>query len=142
MKDPLLWDQHPAKERATLEGYKKFFKESIDSKGALVVIDNSNGEVIGSSRYKLLESDLAIEIGWTVLSRTYWGGKYNSAMKELMINHAHDHFQNVLLYIAKENIRSQKAAEKIGGELLNDNDQLHLLQKGDSHVTYAIAKSS
>gem|GEM_PF-2708431 len=34
MKDPLIWDQHPAKERATLDGFTKFFNESLASKGA------------------------------------------------------------------------------------------------------------
>jgi|GEM_PF-7100580 len=61
-------------------------------------------------------------------------------MKQLMVNHALTHFKHVLLYIAKENLRSQKAAQKIGGEILNSSHELHLLQKGENHVTYVISK--
>ena len=49
--DPLIWEQHPAKERAEVEGFRRFFDEAMASGGAFVAIDRKTGKVIGSSRY-------------------------------------------------------------------------------------------
>ena len=140
--NPKLWDQHPAKERATLPGFTKFFYEGLEGKGMLVLIDKSNNEIIGSSRYKFLSEELsAVEIGWTFLEEKHWGGNVNGQMKSLMIAHAHKFVKNVLLYIDKQNIRSFKAAEKIGAIRLDENHPLHCLQKTDNHCSYLIEKT-
>jgi RimJ/RimL family protein N-acetyltransferase len=55
-----------------------------------------------------------IEIGWTFLTRRYWGGRYNWEMKQLMLAHAFKFVENVIFYVGENNIRSQKAMEKIG----------------------------
>ncbi len=52
-KDALIWEQHPSKDRFKKDVYAAFFKESMDSKGALLVIDKESNEVIGSTRFKL-----------------------------------------------------------------------------------------
>ena len=44
------------------------------------------------------------------------GGKYNKEVKSLMINHAFRFVDNVIFYIDKNNIRSQKAIEKLNGQ--------------------------
>lgn len=113
--DPLIWQQHPASDRYKKDVFRIFFDEAIRSGGALIAMDAENGDVIGSSRY---HGDCAetrtIEIGWTFLSRTCWGGKYNREMKKLMLEHAYQFVDSVLLIIGDTNTRSQKAAEKIG----------------------------
>ena len=114
--DPLIWQQHPVKTRSTREGFLSFFIESLNSKGALLIVDRITGDPIGSSRYKIIDEDSrVIEIGWTFLSRKYWGGVYNKAVKKLMINHALKEFKIVIFYIGKDNTRSQRAIWKIGG---------------------------
>ncbi|MEM7163173.1 MAG: GNAT family N-acetyltransferase [Bacteroidota bacterium] len=139
--DPLLWEQHPAKERATREGFRTFFDQGIHSGGMLSIIAKEQNRIIGSSRFKFLSEELsAVEIGWTFLARKYWGGQINRQMKQLMIEHAHQFVKNVLLFIDKSNIRSFKAAEKIGALRLNETHPLHCLQKTDYHCTYLIAK--
>ncbi|WP_104813224.1 GNAT family N-acetyltransferase [Aureitalea marina] len=55
--DPMIWDQHPAKERATKKGFDQFFDLSMNSGGALLIIDKNSDSVIGSSRYELHEDD-------------------------------------------------------------------------------------
>lgn len=122
--DPLIWELHKnGQPRSTAEGFKKFFAESMESGGAFVIIDRKNDKIIGSSRYKFVEgTDRAIEIGWTFLARTYWGGIYNHAIKRLMIDYAHQHFPEVFLNIAADNFRSQGAARKIGAQLLTEYD--------------------
>ncbi len=112
--DPEIWEQHPVKERAELYGFIKFFAESLKSKGALLIRDQSTGKAIGSSRFKLRpEFGNAVEIGWTFLSKQYWGGFYNGALKKLMISYALNHVSEVLLFVDKDNFRSQKAIEKL-----------------------------
>lgn len=113
-KDPLIWEQHPVK-RYKPAVFEQFFRESIDSHGALIVIDQKSRAVIGSSRFRELDYlDSAVEIGWTFLARKYWGGVYNESLKSLMINYALANFDEVIFYIAESNIRSSKAIEKIG----------------------------
>ena len=70
--------------------------------------------MIGSSRFHgLNEEKSEIEIGWTFLARSHWGGVYNQEMKQLMLRHGF--VQSVLFFIGPQNLRSQKAVEKIGG---------------------------
>jgi len=80
-KDPLIWEQHPCWDRYKREVFSEFFKESIRSKGALIIIDKSSNSIIGSTRFKPVNNvENAIEIGWSFLSRYYWGGKYNKSV--------------------------------------------------------------
>lgn len=115
-KDSLIWEQHPAKDRYQEEVFKEFFREALESGGAFAAIDSKNGKIIGSSRfYGYDEEKSEIEIGWTFLARSYWGGIYNKEMKQLMLHHAFKFVQSVIFLIGTQNFRSQKAVEKIGG---------------------------
>ncbi len=80
--------------------------------------------MIGSSRFfGYREEASEIEIGWTFLARSHWGGKYNAELKQLMLRHAFRVVDSVVLFISPENIRSQRAVEKIGGILEPDSDK-------------------
>ena len=141
-KDPLIWDQHPAK-RYKKEVFSEFFQQSLASGGAMIIIDNETAEVIGSSRFQSLEGFAnGIEIGWTFLARKYWGGKYNASIKNLMITHALKHVDYAFFIVAKENERSKKAMEKIGGRLVEPDEFTQLPDKGDQKVIYVIERSS
>lgn len=116
--DPLIWEQHPSKNRYQLDVFTSMFNDSLKSGGVLVVIDKSTSKIIGSSRY--YDADLEkgdVVIGYTFLARKYWGGEYNRQVKDLMINHALTYFKRALFHVDSNNIRSQKAMEKIGGVL-------------------------
>lgn len=114
--DPLVWEQHPDNERWKPEVFDKLFAESMDSGGALIVHDAASGEVIGSSRYWAYDEQLSeVEIGWTFLARSHWGGRYNGELKELMLEHAFRFVDSVVFWVGPENFRSQRAVEKIGG---------------------------
>jgi RimJ/RimL family protein N-acetyltransferase len=113
--DPLIWEQHPQSDRWREEVFREFFREAMSSGGAFLVTDVRDGRVIGSSRYHGYDPDASeVEIGWTFLARDYWGGKYNAEMKRLMIDHAFQFVERVVLLIGDRNFRSQRAAEKIG----------------------------
>jgi RimJ/RimL family protein N-acetyltransferase len=113
--DPLLWEQHPARTRYQEPVFQKLFQESLSSGGALVAIDNNTGTVIGSSRFNgYTPAASEVEIGWSFLARSHWGGHYNGEMKQLMLHHAFRFVDSVIFLIGPENIRSQRAIEKIG----------------------------
>ena len=114
--DPLIWEQHPARDRYKPDVFGAFFRESLESGGALIAIDRSSGHVIGSSRFHGYDPDVGeVEIGWTFLARSHWGGVYNGEMKALMVRHALSFVRRVIFLVAPQNIRSQKAVEKVGG---------------------------
>jgi N-acetyltransferase len=113
--DPLIWEQHPVKERSERQGFQLFFREALASGGALIVIDNRTQRVIGSSRFHGYDHEKSeVEIGWTFLARSHWGGRYNGEMKRLMLQHAFQFVRSVVFLIGPNNIRSQRAVEKIG----------------------------
>jgi len=113
--DPLIWEQHPNNDRHRVEIFREFFREAMESGGALIAIDSRDGTVIGSSRFHGHDEEKSeIEIGWTFLARSHWGGVYNGEMKELMLRHAFRFVKNVVFLIGPRNIRSQRAVEKIG----------------------------
>ena len=114
--DPLIWEQHPVKDRYKEEVFQEFFREAMESGGALVAMDAKDGRVIGSSRFHGCDEERSeVEIGWTFLARSYWGGLYNGEMKRLMLGHAFRFVESVVFLIGPHNLRSQKAVEKIGG---------------------------
>jgi RimJ/RimL family protein N-acetyltransferase len=114
--DPLIWEQHPVRDRYQEEVFKGFFREALESGGALIAIDSNGGRVIGSSRFHgYNEKKSEIEIGWTFLARSHWGGIYNKEMKQLMLRHAFRFVNSVIFVVGTQNVRSQRAIEKIGG---------------------------
>ncbi len=114
--DPLIWEQHPVRNRHESTAFRAFFEESLESGGALVAIDVKSQRIIGSSRFHGYDQERSeVEIGWTFLARSHWGGHYNGEMKRLMLQHAFRSVSHVVLLVGLQNIRSQRAVEKIGG---------------------------
>jgi RimJ/RimL family protein N-acetyltransferase len=117
--DPLIWEQHPASNRHEEEVFREFFREAMASGGALIATDIRTQQVIGSSRFHGYdEARREVEIGWTFLARSHWGGRYNGDMKQIMLRHAFRFVDSVVFVIGPLNIRSRRAVEKIGGILV------------------------
>src|SRR5215831_5142004 len=106
--DPLVWEQHPARDRYKEDVFKELFRGALESGGALVAIDSKDGRVIGSSRFHGHdEGKSEVEIGWTFLARSHWGGVYNGEMKRLMLRHAFQFVSSVVFVVGSQNLRSQ-----------------------------------
>ncbi len=136
--DPLVWEQHPASDRYQEKVFREFFREALESGGALIVINRATQKTIGSSRYFSFEPEKSeIEIGWTFLARSHWGGKYNGGLKRLMLDHAFRFVENVIFKIGPTNFRSRKAVEKIGGALTEGWEETTLTAE---HIVYRIKK--
>src|SRR3954467_2916166 len=117
--DPLIWEQHPARDRYQKPVFRKLFDESMASGGALVAVERATDRIIGWSRYHGYDAGASeVEIGWSFLERRYWGGRYNGEMKRLMLAHAFGFVNRVIFTIAANNVRSRRAVERIGGVLV------------------------
>jgi RimJ/RimL family protein N-acetyltransferase len=139
--DPLIWEQHPASDRYKEEVFRKFFDEALQSRGALVVLDPETQQIIGSSRYFGFNPQASeIEIGWTFLARSHWGGRYNGEVKRLMIDHAFKFVDNVFFLVGPLNQRSRKALEKIGATFSGKHEVGDVDGKMMDLVIYEIRK--
>ena len=128
--DPLIWQQHPESDRYTREVFQKYFDGALESKGAFAIVDRKNSRIIGSSRYCNLDPNTReIEVGWTFLEREFWGGAYNLELKKLMLDHAFRFVDRVVFVVGEDNLRSQKALEKIGARFRSK------IKKPDRHGT-------
>ncbi len=137
--DPLIWEQHQMKDRWQPLPFDRFFEEALASGGALIISENPSGKIIGSSRYQRVGRNLdQLEIGWTFLARSHWGGKYNQAAKKLMINHAFRYFDQIIFIIDQDNIRSQKAVQKIGGRIMSDQEAAGLDLKSSNNLAFVV----
>lgn len=123
--DPLVWEQHPNKNRYEIEVFTKLFEEAIESKSAFVIIDQKTNEIAGSSRYYDFKPEKSeIAIGYTFIARKYWATNFNRNLKNLMLNYAFQYVDSVLFHVGETNFRSQKAVEKLGaikiGEVIGE----------------------
>jgi N-acetyltransferase len=76
---------------------------ALESGGALVAVDRKTETIIGSSRYCGYEPEKReVEIGWTFLARSHWGGHYNGEMKRLMLGHAFKFVDSVIFVVGKK----------------------------------------
>jgi N-acetyltransferase len=139
--DPLIWELHPYNDRWQEPRFRSYFDEGMASSGALVAIDNQSGAVIGNSRFANYAPERnEIEIGWTFLIRSVWGGAYNREMKSLMLTHAFQYFDSVRFNIGANNFRSRGAIEKIGAQLDGAYD-VAFQDRIIPHVIYRITKA-
>jgi RimJ/RimL family protein N-acetyltransferase len=137
--DPLIWEQHPSKDRYKREVFENFFKGAIESGGAFRVIDNTNGALIGSSRY--YDYDAAkrqVSVGYTFIARSHWARHFNRALKELMLDHAFKFVDRVTFQVGKENWRSRKAMEKLGAVYLGEEAVSYYGEAAKPNVIFKI----
>ena len=142
--DPLIWELHPASDRWQEPVFRAYFADALAQGGALAVIDKRSGAIIGSSRMQAYDpaNGGSVEIGWTFLARSHWGGGINREMKRLMLAHALQYVERVDFRVGENNLISRRAMEKIGG-LLSDRSELAETTNGPVlNVIYEITRES
>jgi len=139
--DPEVWAIHPQHDRWQEPVFRRFFADALARGGALVVIDKASGTVVGSSQYKE-PSGGTVEIGWTFLATSHWGGSYNREMKRLMLAHAFRFVDRVEFRVGESNLRSRRAMEKIGGRLTDRFDVVETPGEPMRHVIFEITRDS
>ena len=143
--DPLVWELHPANDRWQEPVFRAFFADALAKGGALAVIDKVSGAIIGSSRMQGFDpaDGGSVEIGWTFLARSHWGGETNREMKRLMLAHALNCVARVDFRVGENNLRSRRAMEKIGGRLTDRDGGVDQYASGPArHVVYEIRRET
>ncbi len=142
--DRELWALHPSHDRWQEPVFRAFFKDALQQGGALAVVDLASGGVIGSSRFQAHDpSDGGrVEIGWTFLSRHYWGLGYNAEVKALMLSHAFGFVDRALFRVGADNVISRKAMAKIGGQLTGESTVEERVGRPVEHLVYQITRES
>ena len=107
------------------------------SRGAVLVLDRRTGAVIGTSRFHGYDPERSeVEIGWTFLARSHWGGLYNRELKALMLGHAFRFVRTVVFLVQPRNVRSQRAVEKLGAVRIGERFDA----SGKRSLAYSIAR--
>ena len=139
--DSLIWEQHPERDRYKKDVFRIFFKDALESGGAFVIIDRKTQRIIGSTRFYGYDPEKSeIEIGWTFLARKYWGGRYNAEMKRLLLNHAFRFVESVVFFVGEDNVRSQKAMEKVGAIKVGTATRVYGNHPPTPNLKYVIKK--
>ena len=109
------------------ENYDKMFdayfnmaldKQVMGGQQSFVIRQAKDDRVIGMTRlYEISEKDKLATIGYTWYVPSVWGKIHNKECKLLLLQYIFEtlQFNRAELRVAHQNIRSQKAVEKIGG---------------------------
>lgn len=139
--DPKIWEQHPNKDRYQREVFENFFQGAIESKGAFKIMDKSSNEVAGSTRfYDYNPDENSIFIGYTFYATKFWGSKLNPQVKKLMLDHIFQFVNKVYFHVGKNNIRSQKAMEKLGAKKVDEVNVAYFGEPEKLNVVFEIDK--
>jgi len=91
---------------------------SVGLQKTFVIFRVSDDSIIGMTRfYGIDEKQKRLDIGYTWYIPEVWGLVYNKECKLLLLQYAFEilKYNRVGFHVAHQNIRSQKAVEKIGG---------------------------
>ncbi|SER44431.1 Protein N-acetyltransferase, RimJ/RimL family [Gracilibacillus ureilyticus] len=149
-KDASIW-RHLPKTIQVFDDMQLFVNEAIEKMETgteipFVIIDKQSDEIVGSTRFLDISNfTRSLEIGWTWLTPHVWGTKVNMECKYLLLKYCFEKLNliRVQLKTDEQNIRSQKAIERIGckkeGILRN-----HMIRKDGTYrnsVIYSIIEN-
>lgn len=83
-----------------------------------VILHKATNKLIGSTRlFEIFPNDKKLEIGWTWITKEFWGTEINLECKLLLLSFCFETLKanRVQLKTKDTNIRSRRAIEKIGG---------------------------
>jgi N-acetylmuramic acid 6-phosphate etherase len=115
--DPLIWEQHSARDRHERPVFDRYFLDRLATRGALAVED-AQGRIVGlSGYYDWNPADRSVVVGYTFLVRALWGTGANAELKRLMLDHAFRWADTAWFHVSPGNVRSQRALAAIGARL-------------------------
>jgi RimJ/RimL family protein N-acetyltransferase len=139
--DPEIWEQHPNKDRWKIEVFKVYFDGAIQSKGAFKIVDKTNGNIIGCTRfYDYNEKENEILIGYTFYGTSYWGKGYNHAVKTLMLDYIFQFVSKVYFHVGADNIRSQIAIGRLGSTKIDEQTVTYFGERPKLNHIYSLTK--
>lgn len=124
-REPRIWEY--TKSILVNDQYEQNFQNYINlaldpqntgGQVSFVIFDANTRQLIGMTRYYRFEpAHKRLSIGFTWYTPAVWGKVHNRECKLLLLQYAFEtlKFQRVEFEVAHQNVRSQKAVEKIGG---------------------------
>ena len=93
--------------------------DSMSDRQAFVVINESNGKVIGTTSFHdILPTSKRLEIGYTWYAKSYWRTHVNTTCKLILLTYIFEtlKYQTVGWRTDIDNYRSQQAIERLGAK--------------------------
>lgn len=139
--DPMIWEQHPSKDRWQQDVFRIFFEGAIKSKGAFRIVAKASGDIIGSTRiYDYNEEDNSVFIGYTFYATAYWGTGINHSVKELMLDYVFQFITKVYFHVGASNIRSQIAVTRLNAKKIDEQEVSYFGEASRYNFVYCITK--
>lgn len=115
-----VWNHLP-KNVQTINDMQSFVEKALEGKESKkefpFVVLSHNEQIIGSTRFlNISNTNKSLEIGWTWYSPSVWGTNTNTECKYLLLKHCFETMNLIRIQFKtdEQNIRSQKAIEKLG----------------------------
>lgn len=107
------------------KGFETYMQEALNQAATgncipYMIFDKVTESVAGSTRFMRMDHvNKVLEIGATWIGKTFWGTGLNDAVKSLQLRQAFGPmgYEKVVFRIDERNIRSRRAAEKLGAQL-------------------------
>jgi len=137
-RDPRTWRWLPIPQPQTHEELEAWVDDALARSAAgldLPLVTQRDGEVVGSTRFLALRPEHgSVEIGWTWLHPSAWGGGVNVEAKLLMLGHAFEVWgcRRVELKTDALNERSRGAMEAVGATFEGIHRKHMLVRDGEN----------
>ena len=137
-RDPRTWRWLPIAQPQALEELEAWIDDALGRAAAgldLPLVTHREGEVVGSTRFLALRPEHgSVEIGWTWLHPSAWGGGVNVEAKLLMLGHAFEAWgcRRVELKTDALNDRSRGAMEAMGATFEGIHRKHMLVRQGEN----------
>jgi RimJ/RimL family protein N-acetyltransferase len=124
-KDESLWTHYTFREMKTYERFKDFIMSSVNAMGrgenefTFCIIDNESNKAVGTTSFLDIQpASKSLEIGRTWIAKYLQGTGFNAECKYLLLTHCFETLGLIRVFFKTDsnNLRSQKAMEKIGAK--------------------------
>lgn len=121
LKSPEVW-RYTWREVNNVDDLEQLLLSAVKNKKEgkqlpFIIKNNVTGQVIGSTRIGDIDTvNRNVEVGWTWLSPEVWKTKVNTECKFLLLTYCFEELKvlRVQFSVSGQNVRSQKAIERIG----------------------------
>ena len=139
--DPLVWEQHPNRDRYKRDVFMNYFEGAMQSGGAFKIVEKTTGDAIGCTRfYDFDENQKSIFIGYTFYGRDYWGKGFNPEVKKRMLDYIFEFAEKVYFHVGAGNRRSQIAMERLGATRVRALEVAYYGEASKENYEYLITK--
>ncbi len=140
--DKELWKYIPS-DASVRETFDKLYNTALEDRKngtcyPFIIYHKKTGKMVGSTRLMdIMHKDEKLEIGFTWLTKEYWGSGINFECKLLLLTFSFEVLKarRVQIKTDENNLRSRKAIEKIGGHFEGISRKDRIRDNGTSRNT-------